>query len=57
MNTLQAENIIKEIDALMAELQQERADLETYISEQPELMEDVELCELLDLTTRALCAP
>lgn len=57
MNTLQAENIIKEIDALMAELQQERADLEKYISEQPEPMEDVELCELLDLTTRALCAP
>ena len=57
MNTLQAENIIKEIDALMAELQQERADFEKYLSEQPEPMEDVELCELLDLTTRALCAP
>lgn len=48
MNTLQAKNRIKEIDALLAELQQERADLEKYISEQPEPMEDVELCELLD---------
>ena len=33
MNTLQAKNRIKEIDALVAELQQERADLEKYINE------------------------
>ena len=57
MNILQAKKQIKEIDTLLVELQQERADLEKYISEQPEPMEDVELCELLDLTTRALCAP
>lgn len=48
MNILQAKNRIKEIDALFAELQQERADLEKYISEQPEPMEDVELYDLLD---------
>ena len=48
MNTLQAKNRIKEIDALVAELQQERADLEKYINEQPEPMEVVELCELFD---------
>lgn len=48
MNTLQAKKRIKEIDALMAELQQERADLEKYISEQLEPMEDVELYDLLD---------
>lgn len=48
MNILQAKNRIKEIDALMAELQQERDDLEKYINEQPETMEDVELYDLLD---------
>lgn len=48
MNTLQAKNRIKEIDALVAELQQERAYLEKYINEQPEPMEVVELCELFD---------
>lgn len=40
MNTLQAKNRIKEIDALLAELQQERDDLEKYISENPEPMEE-----------------
>ena len=49
MNILQAKNRIKEIDASLAELQQERDDLEKYISEQPEPMEDVELYDLLDL--------
>lgn len=48
MNILQAKNRIKEIEILLAELQQERADLEKYINEQPESMEDVELCDLLD---------
>ena len=48
MNILQAKNRINEIDALMAELQQEREDLEKYISEPAEPMEDVELCNLLD---------
>ena len=48
MNILQAKNRIKEIDALMAELQQERDDLEKYINEQPETMKDVELYDLLD---------
>lgn len=48
MNILQAKNRIKEIDALMAELQQERDDLEKYINEKPEPMEDVELYDLLD---------
>lgn len=48
MNILQAKNRIKEIDALLAELQQEREDLKKYISEQPEPMEDVELYDLLD---------
>lgn len=49
INILQAKDRIKEIDALLAELQQERADLEKYINEQPEPMEDVELCELLEM--------
>lgn len=35
MNILQAKNRINEIDALLVELQQEREDLEKYISEQP----------------------
>lgn len=48
MNILQAKNRIKEIDALMAELQQERDDLEKYINEQPETMKDMELYDLLD---------
>ncbi|MDY3965021.1 MAG: DNA-directed RNA polymerase subunit alpha C-terminal domain-containing protein [Prevotella sp.] len=48
MNILQAKNRIKEIDALMAELQQERIYLEKYISKQPEPMEDVMLFALLD---------
>ncbi len=48
MNILQAKNRIKEIDALLAELQQERADLEKYINNQPETMEDVMLYDLLD---------
>lgn len=48
MNTLQAKNRIKEIDALLAELQQERKDLEKYIIENPEPMEDIALCDLLD---------
>ena len=48
MNILQAKNRIKEIDALLAELQQERDDLEKYINEQPETMKDVELYDLLD---------
>ena len=48
MNILQAKNRIKEIDALMAEPQQERDDLEKYINEQPETMKDVELYDLLD---------
>ena len=48
MNILQAKNRIKEIDALMAELQQERDDLEKYINEQPETMKGVELYDLLD---------
>lgn len=48
MNILQAKNRIKEIDALLAELQQERAVLEKYINEHPKPMEDIELCELLD---------
>ena len=48
MNILQAKNRIKEIDALLTELQQERDDLEKYINEQPEPMEDVELYDLLD---------
>ena len=47
-DVLQAKNRIKEIDALLVELQQEREDLEKYISEQPESMEDVELYDLLD---------
>ena len=47
MNTLQARNRIKEIDAQIAELKREREDLEKYISEQSEPMEDVELCDLL----------
>lgn len=38
----------KEIDALMAELQQERTDLEKFINEQPEPIEDVMLYDLLD---------
>lgn len=32
----------------MAELQQERDDLEKYLNEQPETMKDVELYDLLD---------
>ena len=32
----------------MAELQQERDDLEKYINEQPETMKDMELYDLLD---------
>lgn len=52
MNILQAKNRIKEDYALLAGLQQERADLEKYISEQPEPMEDVELCELLDCNNK-----
>ena len=48
MDILQAKNRTKEIDALLAELQQERADLEKYINDQPESIENVELCELLD---------
>lgn len=48
MNILQAKNRIKEIDALMAELQQECADLEKFINDQPEPMEDVMLYDLLD---------
>ena len=48
MNILQAKKQIKEIDTLLVELQQERADFEKYINEQPEPMEDVELCGLLD---------
>lgn len=48
MNILQAKNRIKEIGALMAELQQERKNLEKYISEQLEPMEDIELYDLLD---------
>lgn len=36
------------IDALLAELKQERDDLEKYINEQPETMKDVELYDLLD---------
>ena len=52
MNILQAKNRIKEIDALLAELQQERVDLEKNIYKQPEPMEDVELCELLDCNNK-----
>lgn len=48
MNILQVKNRIKEIDALMAELQQERDDLEKYINVQPETMKDVELYDLLN---------
>lgn len=48
MNTLQAKNRIKEIDSLLVELQQEREGLEIYISENPEPMEDIALCDLLD---------
>lgn len=48
MNILQAKNRIKEIDTLLVELQQERADLEKFINEQPEPMEDVMLYDLLD---------
>lgn len=33
---------------MLAELKQEREELEKYISEQPEPMEDVELYDLLD---------
>lgn len=36
MNTLQAKNRIEEIDEFLAELQQERKELEKYLSEQPE---------------------
>ena len=48
VNILQAKNRITEIDALLAELKQEREDLEKHISEQPKQMEDVELYDLLD---------
>lgn len=48
MNILQAKNRIKEIDALMSELQQERENHEKYISEHPAPMEDVKLYDLLD---------
>lgn len=40
MNTLQAKNRIKEIDALLAELQQERENLAKYISENPGPIEE-----------------
>lgn len=40
MNTLQAKNRIKEIDALLAELQRERECLEKFINENPEPMEE-----------------
>lgn len=56
MNILQAKNRIKEIDVLMAELQQEREDLEKYISEQPETMKDLELYDLLDSNDKKLRA-
>lgn len=52
MNTLQAKNRIKEIDALLTELQQERKDLERYIIDNPEPMEDIALCDLLDSDNR-----
>ena len=57
MNTLQARNRIKEIDAQIAELKREREDLEKYISEQSEPMEDVELCDFWAVMTRTSCAP
>lgn len=40
MSTLQAKSRIKEIDALLAELQQEREDLEKFISENPKPKEE-----------------
>ena len=55
MNTLQAKNRIKEIDTLLAELQQERDSLEKFISENPEPMENIDLCDLLDSADRNHC--
>ena len=52
MNTLQVKNRIKDIDTLLANLQQERKNLEKYISENPEPMEDIALCDLLDSENR-----
>ena len=55
MNTLQAKNRITEIDTLLAELQQERDSLEKFISENPEPMENIDLCDLLDSADRNHC--
>lgn len=55
MNTLQAKNRIKEIDAQLAELQQERQNLKIFISENPEPIEDIALCDLFDSGDRNHC--
>lgn len=48
-----SKNRITEIDVLLVELQQERKDIEKYISENSEPMDDIVLCNLLDTDNRS----